>query len=244
MNSRPYQSLDRRHGFKHVLAMILLTGLNFNRKLRSRLKRAFLRVSMGMLGVVLAIIVLSSLTALLRITSSVKSLISDALVGVEATVSMRSAMRETRIDLLHLRLDSDLRISAHEVTELQQAFSRLLKKYRSGAFENEDLQNADAIEAALRTYIDTLQPLIGNSQPTTIGIETADAAGGRILDLIEQAYEYNRTRLHKSAQEATVAAENALQLSKRLWWGFVVVMVTVLLFYSAYRWLTLPDEND
>lgn len=233
----------RIHWFRHLGSIALLVSLDINHRLRRRLNRGFLRVTIGLLGILLAAIALSSLTALLDITNNVRALIGDALVGVEASVSMRSAMRETRLDLLHLRLDSNLQISAAEVDRLQVNFTDLLSKYRTGAFEQEDMQTAAAIEQALGAYLVRLRPLVDNPQPSIREIETADTAGAQVLELVERAYEYNRARLHDSAQAASVSAQNALRLSTRLWWGFAVVMSSILLLYLAYRWLALPDEE-
>jgi hypothetical protein len=233
----------RIYWLRHLGSIALLVSLDINHRLRQRLNRGFLRVTIGLLGILLAAIALSSLTALLNITNSVRALIGDALVGVEASVSMRSAMRETRLDLLHLRLDSNLQISAAEVDRLQVNFTDLLSKYRTGAFEKEDMQTAAAIEQALRAYLTRLRPLVANLQPSIREIETADTAGAQVLELVEQAYEYNRARLHDSAQAASISAQNALSLSTRLWWGFAVVMSSILLLYLAYRWLALPDQE-
>lgn len=244
MNSKGLSSPPLMHWLRHVVAMILLVALDFNQRLRRRLNRAFLRVTMVLLCVMLAAIALSSLTALLRIIDSVKSLVGDAMVGVEASVSMRSAMRETRLDLLHLRLENNLRISAKEVETLQQTSSQLLAEYRTGALEDEDRQNASMIEETFKTYLATLRPLIDEPQPSTEAIERADAAGSRVLDMVERAYEYNRDRLHENAEEATVSAKNALRLSNILWWSFAALMVAILLLYFAYRWLAPPEESD
>ena len=78
-------SPPRMHWVRHIAAVLLLAGLDINQRLRRRLNRAFLRVTMVLLSVMLAAVALSSLTALLQITESVKSLIGDDMVGVEAT---------------------------------------------------------------------------------------------------------------------------------------------------------------
>lgn len=231
------------HRFRHFTSTVLLLTLDFNRWFRRRLDRAFLRTLTVLLGLLLAAIVLLSLTALMRITGSVNSLIVDTMVGVESSVSMRSAMRETRLDVLHLRLESNLRISEKEVTTLQRTFGDLLQKYRAGAFEPEDRRTAEAIEREVNAYVAALQPLVENAHPADAQIEAADMEGDKVLDLVEVAYEYNRARLHVSANEANTAARQALLLSKRLWWGFAVITGTMVLIYFAYRWLALPEED-
>lgn len=224
--------------------MVSLAGLDLSQGIKRRLNRAFLQVTMALLSVVLVAMVLSSLSALLQITKNVQSLIGDAMVGVETAMSMRSAIRETRLDLLHLRLENGLRISAREVQILRQNFTRLLADYREGALEDQDKANALQIAVSLDFYATALEPLVDNSQPETKAIEAADEAADVLVDKIERAYEYNRSGLHENARAANVAAKKALQVSIWLCSAFAVIMTAMALIFLIYRWLEPPEERE
>jgi len=228
----------------HLVALLVLLSLDTYKRLRRIISKTFLRMIVGALGSGLLVMVLSSLLALRQITHSVESLVGDSLVGMESSVAMRSAVRETQLDLLRLQLNPDRRLRKAEVDDFNRRLRHLLARYRTGIFETEDEANAQRIERRLAGYLDSLQPIIDAKHPESVAVKVADNAARELVEAVEQAYLYNRQRIHLSADEAGSAARRALQISNRLWWSFALFVFFMLLIYLASRWLALPESQD
>lgn len=232
------------HWGRHLIALVVLAILDVHQRLRRRIGRNFLRVALGLLSVTLTVIVFSSLLALIQITRSVQSLIGDSMVGLEASVDMRAAVRETQTDLLRLRVDPERKLSADEIDAFRKRMDQLMTNYRTGAFEEADRRNARAIESAMDVYVAALLKLSDSPAVDTQAIQAADDLARQLLADVMTAYQFNRTRVHASADEASNAAGQALRIAKRLGWSFAIFFLGVLLTYFAYRWLALPEEMD
>jgi hypothetical protein len=193
---------------------------------------------------VLAMLVVAagSLNALMSITGAVESLLGDAMAGIESTVSMRVAIRETRVDLLQVGQGADHFITAEEVAKLRKTLPELVRRYRDAAFTAEDVQNARAIGEAGRIYCERLDQLVNVRDPDGIATAAADTAVRLLIDQIETGYEYNRERLHEKAAGVREAAHSAIRLSQWLWWIFATVIGFLFAIYCVNRWLVLPDE--
>jgi hypothetical protein len=228
----------------HLAATSMLALIDLHQGLRRRVSRNFLRVGVGILSSILLAIVFSSLLALIQITRSVQSLIGDSMVGLEAAVDMRAAVRETQLELLRLRMASDRKLEPAEIEAFRGNMGTLLASYHNGVLEEADQANARAIETALALYFSALGPLVGVSQPDTAHIQNADEAARRLISAVETAYQFNRARIHDSADEVGNSARQALRIANRLGWSFGIFIAGVLLIYFAYRALALPEESD
>jgi hypothetical protein len=224
--------------------MGMLTLLDLHQRLRNRISRNFLRGTVGVLSSLLVVITFSSLLALIQITHSVQSLIGDSMVGLETSVAMRAAVRETQLDLLRLRLSSVRKLPSAEIEAFHKKMDGFLVSYRTGVFEEADEMNAKAIENGLQDYLTTLVPLSDNPKPDIDFILAADQSAKDLVDVVEHAYQFNRARIHASADEAGGSAKQALRIANRLGWSFGIFIVAIVLVYLAYRWLALPEEND
>jgi hypothetical protein len=230
--------------FRHLLSMLVLSMLDAHRKIRRMISRTLLRAVLGALALGLLAMVFSSLFALRQVTRSVKSLVGDSMIGVESAVSMRSAVRETQLQLLRMQTRPDRRLPASEVDAFRKKMTELLASYRAGIYEAEDEANVRRIEQRLFDYLRTLQPIVAQPQPQASESEVADQAARELVDAVETAYQFNRIRIHASADEAGNAAERALAVSNRLWWSFGLFALLTLVIYFSYRWLALPEEGN
>ena len=228
----------------HSVSLLVLLMLDAYQRLRKVVSRAFLRSVVVLLSLGLLAMVITSLFALRQVTRSVESLVGDAMVGLESSVAMRAAVRETQLDLLRLQLTSERRLTGPGMAEFQANMTKLLQDYRAGIFEGEDAANARRIESNLGNYLAALEPVIDNPRPEPDAIRFADAAARELVDAVETAYQFNRLRVRLSADQAGSSAKHALNISKRLWWSFGIFTIFVALSYLAYRWLALPEENE
>lgn len=218
--------------------------IDLHQKLRNRVSRELLRVAVVIMSAILVAMVFSSVVALIRITRSVQSMIGDSMVGLEASVGMRATVRETQLDLLRLRLNPGRVLTSQEIEAFRGKMTSLVRNYRSGVFEDADEGNSRAIEAGLKLYLGALAPLRDNPQPPLEAILAADQEAKNLVDVVERAYQFNRERIHSSADEAGGAARQALRSANLLGWSFGLFIVCLALIYFAYRWLALPEEND
>lgn len=239
--------MSRQHRIswvRHGAALLVLWLLDLHGRLRRLVSQTFWRTTVVLFALLFLAMVASSLLALWQITRSVQSLIGDAMVGLESSVAMRSAVRETQLDLLRLKLESERRLSSGEVEALRLDLARLLQTYRTEVFEPEDEANAQFIERKLEGYLATLRPLVDNPRPETETIKVADTAARELVEAVERAYQFNRARIHQSAEEARTSAERAIHVSKLLWLSLALFVSAVALVYLVYRWLTLPEEGN
>lgn len=224
--------------------MLALLMLDVHRSMRRMISRSFLRLLLGVLSLGLLAMVISSFYALQQVSRSMESLVGDSMIGVEAAVSMRAAVRETQIELLRIQITRGGHLPAADIAVLGNKMSELLRNYRVGVFVPEDEANAVRIEQRLALYIKSLQPISQEAQPVAADARAADQAAKELVDAIESAYQFNRIRIHTSADEVSNAVERALTISNRLLWSFALFAVLALLIYLAYRWAALPEEGN
>jgi hypothetical protein len=236
--------VSRFYWLRHCLSLLVLLAVDMHRRSRRLVTLSALRVLAGLLGLLLFTMVISSLYALRQVTRSVESLIGDSMVGLESSVAMRAAVRETQLDLLRLQLMRDRRLQAAEVDALKVKVRGLLRDYRSGVFEPEDEINAERIEARLDNYLQALQSFVDVHQPLSENIAVADEAARRLVEAVETAYQFNRRRIHASADEAASVAQQALGVSNRLGWSLAAFIAFGIIAYGAFRWLAPPTDID
>ena len=238
------RSKKKFYWFRHCAASGVLTVLVLHQRLRTRVSRNYLRVVMFILSALLLATVFSSVVALFRITQSVQSLIHDSMVGLEASVGMRASVRETQLDLLRLRLNPDRVLTSVEIEEFRGKMESLMRNYRSGVLEGADEGNSRAIENGLELYIGALASLRDTPQPPLEVILAADLEAKNLVDVVERAYQFNRERIHSSADEVGGAARQALRSANLLGWSCGLIIACLTLVYFVYRWLALPEESD
>jgi hypothetical protein len=238
--------IKRRHftWARHLVVVGVLGLLDLHKALRRQLSRDFLRVVGLVLATILAIVVLFSLGALVQITRSIQSLITDSMVGLEASVDMRATVRSSQIDLLSIPTTTGKKMSADDVKGFLNNMNRLMVDYRTGIFDEVDRANADAIQGALDLYMLSLVPLLDKVNPGVAEIRSADQAARNLIEAVEDAYQFNRDRVHASADEAGGAARKALLIANRLGWSFGVFLVGIGCLYFAYRWLAMPEDKN
>jgi hypothetical protein len=227
-----------------MAALSVLLLLDGHRKMRRLFSRAFLLAVVSILTGGLLVMVVSSLLALRQVTRSVESLIGGSMARLEMSVSMRSSVRETQLDLLRLRVGQGQRLDTTEARRFEKTITDLLHSYRAGIREEADNANADRIASRLGIYMAALQPIAAASTPATEAIRGADDAARELVEAVEAAYQFNREKVHQRAAEAGDAARLALQISNRLWWSFGVFALLIAIIYATYRWLALPEEQD
>ncbi len=228
---------------RHIVALILLSGLDAQQDVRTVLKRTFPRFAFGLLTSVLLVMVAFSLWSLSQVTHSVRSMLSDAMVGVEATVGLRAAVREVQISLIQGRLEQDHMVTSEEVAQLRRKFDPLMKKYRSGVFEAEDEANAETIEACAKIYLEKLTPILDKKNPDVELVKQVQKAAIELVNAIDSAHEFNQTRMKENAEEARASAQDAIRISSLLWAGFGAFVVILMGFFFGTRWLALPKET-
>jgi hypothetical protein len=224
---------------------MLMLALDAHQALRRLLSRTMLRVTAIMLAVGLLLMVFSSLFALRQITHSVESLMVDSMVGLESAVAMRSAVRESQLQVLRGQANNNHRLLKAEVETFAQEFEELLGEYRAGLFDGQDERNVSIIERKFTDYQQALLPLVDIASPSSEAFGEADQAARSLIDAVEQAYQFNRAKVRTLAQDASDTAGRALQTSNRLWGSLGAFAMCFLLIYLAYRWLALPETaND
>ncbi len=235
--------ISRTSVLTRITALAVLVTLDAHQKVRRASSRTFLRVMTGVLAVGLVSIILSSLFALRQIATSVDSLIGDSMTGLESSVTMRSAVRETQLDLLRLRFASGKGLSSTEVKEFEKKITTLLRDYQENIYDSRDQINVRRIERRLTEYTAALAHVTEQTGGDAMAIKAADEAARSLIEAVELAYQFNLERVHQSANDARIAARQALHIFNRLLWSFVLFTVFVLLIYVAYRLLALPDAG-
>jgi len=228
--------------FRHTASVLLMLALDIHQRLRQLVSRTFLSVALAVISVSLLAMVVSGLLALRQVTHSVESLIDDAMVGLEASVAMRATVREVQLDLFRVQLRQDQQLSDSKWATFENRMQNLLEYYRTGSFDPEDEANAQRIEQRLVIFRQDLHPAIDRLNPSVELVRAADKSARELVDAVEMAYQFNRQRVHVSAEQASAAARRTLTIYYRLWWSFGIFTVLIAIIYFAYRWLAFPDD--
>ncbi len=225
------------------LSMLLLATIDLHRWLRRAISRAFLRVVLVVLVAGMVLMVFSSMLALRSVTLSVRNLIDDSLVGLESAVALRSAVRESHLEVLRLNPEGEQGLSENALQVLETNASEQLSRFLEAASEQQDKVSADLIQDRLAAYLAVFRELVGRAPNRQI-ISKADVAAKNLTAAIDEVYQSNRSRVRNSVQEAGGAARAALNISTRLWWSFAIAALCCVVIALAYRWLALPENFD
>lgn len=229
---------------RHLAAYAILSLLDLHRALRRVAGSVLMRTVAAVLGVMLLGLVLTSLVALRRVAQSTQTLTSDAMIGAESAVAMRSVVREAQLQLLRARVKPGGRFEASAADRLEADVGALLAAYRRGVKDAGDASNAVDIEGLLEEFLGVLGPVTDGSEVSAAEFAAADAAARRLVDAVEAAYQVNRERMRLSATRAQDSAERALRVARWMWGVVAVFIVGCVLAYAAARWLTVPEDPN
>jgi len=225
-----------------LVCVPLTIAIDFVFWLRSRLYRSlFAMLSILLIGA-LAIVMSAALISLRNISTTIKFLEVDALVGVDSSSTMKTIVRDSRLQALRYELSRHDPITEGEVDKWADGFHAQLEIYRSGVFVKEDAENADRVSVSSTRYIELLRAMAKATSPDRQRFEEIDRSADQVAADLNGAYEFNRRRTKLKADEALDAASDALRTSDRLWVAVGVLFLLSIGVVFVYRSLNLTDQ--